>query len=460
VLTRLEVSGFKNLSNVDVRFGPFTCIVGFNAAGKSNLFDAITFLSLLADRPFGEAAELVRGTENERTADPRDLFWNSAENKNPRLKLAAEMIVPSRIEDELGQPATASMTFLRYEIELGYEAASKTSRAGRIVLLSERLGHITQRDASRHLLFPHSPQMFRKEVILGRRSGAEFISTEGDTIQVHADGGSRGKPLPASTTRTSTSVLSTTRTKDSPTILAARREMQQWRRIALEPSAMRSADRFTDSSIVGSDGRHVPAALSRLAQAENRPEALYARVASRLNDLSGLQVSKLWVEEDQVRELLTLRVEENSGNSVPARALSEGTLRFLALCTLLEDSSINGVLCMEEPENGLHPDNVPAMIELLRDIAVDPKLKPGPDNPFRQVIVNTHSPLVVDLVSDDELLIARSSGDSSTGTVSFYSLANTWRAIAHPAFTVGRGALSPYSPPRKGQLAFDMKVAS
>lgn len=60
MLTRLRVSGFKNLVDVDVRFGPFTCVAGPNGVGKSNLFDAIRFLSLLADRPLIEAAQEVR----------------------------------------------------------------------------------------------------------------------------------------------------------------------------------------------------------------------------------------------------------------------------------------------------------------------------------------------------------------------------------------------------------------
>lgn len=47
MLTRLKVSGFKNLVEVDVRMGPFTCIAGVNGVGKSNIFDAIQFLSLL-----------------------------------------------------------------------------------------------------------------------------------------------------------------------------------------------------------------------------------------------------------------------------------------------------------------------------------------------------------------------------------------------------------------------------
>ena len=75
MLIRLKVSGFKNLVDVDVRFGPFTCIAGPNGVGKSNLFDAIRFLSALADRPLMEAALTVRGDENGgRMADVRSLF--------------------------------------------------------------------------------------------------------------------------------------------------------------------------------------------------------------------------------------------------------------------------------------------------------------------------------------------------------------------------------------------------
>jgi AAA15 family ATPase/GTPase len=73
MLTRLKVSGFKNLVDVDVHFGPFTCVAGANAVGKSNLFDAIHFLSALSDRPLIDAALSVRD-EGGRTADVRSLF--------------------------------------------------------------------------------------------------------------------------------------------------------------------------------------------------------------------------------------------------------------------------------------------------------------------------------------------------------------------------------------------------
>ena len=59
MLTRLKVSGFKNLIDVDIPFGPFTCVAGANGTGKSNLFDAIQFLSALANHTLIDAARSV-----------------------------------------------------------------------------------------------------------------------------------------------------------------------------------------------------------------------------------------------------------------------------------------------------------------------------------------------------------------------------------------------------------------
>ena len=57
MLTRLKVTGFKNLVGVHIRFGPFICIAGANGVGKSNLFfDAIVFLGALSDRSRMDAA--------------------------------------------------------------------------------------------------------------------------------------------------------------------------------------------------------------------------------------------------------------------------------------------------------------------------------------------------------------------------------------------------------------------
>lgn len=475
MLTRLEVDGFKNLLDLAVDFGPFTCIAGENGAGKSNVFDAIQFLSLLADRSLMEAAQEVRSTRDERTGDPRDLFWNGYRAPGPTMTLAAEMIVPRDVADDFGQPARASITFLRYELQVGYDAPRGLGRIGRLVLLSESLRHITLGDAPVHLRFPHSATRFRRALVTGRRSGKSFISTErnGDdrTITIHQDGGSRGQPRRASAVRAPTTVVSTVTDADDPTILAARREMQSWRRLSFEPSALRAADRYTDPRAMGADGRHLAATLYRIATTpasgggDAHPEDAYATVASRLSSLSGLAVRDLRVDADDARELLTLHLREAGGIELPARSLSEGTLRYLALCVLLEDVDLSGVLCIEEPENGIQPANVGAMVELLGDLAVDPSMAPGPDNPFRQVIVNTHSPVVVQLVDPADLLyatvatVSRPDGTPAKG-LRLRPFERTWRSAHSTEPPAGRADLLAYlSMPPGAQLALTLRPA-
>jgi predicted ATPase len=118
MLTRLKVTGFKNLVDVDVRFGPFTCIAGANGVGKSNLLDAISFLSALADLTLSEAALSVRDAG--RSDDIRSLFHRAGDRYDSEISLEAEMIVPRQGGDDLGQMAEAAITFLRYSVGLGY----------------------------------------------------------------------------------------------------------------------------------------------------------------------------------------------------------------------------------------------------------------------------------------------------------------------------------------------------
>jgi predicted ATPase len=469
MLTHLEVRGFKNLLDLSVDFGPFTCIAGENGTGKSNVFDAIQFLSLLADMSMMEASQRVRGVHDERLGDPRDLFWNGYRAAERRMSFVAEMIVPRKVEDDFGRPAEPGITFLRYELGIGYEPPGPTEKVGRLRLLREELRHINQRDAPSRLRFPHSLHDFRSAVIKGRRSGTAFISTrvnEGGepVVSIHQDGGSRGQPRPAAASRAPATVISTITSSDDPTALAARREMQSWRRLALEPSALRTSDRYVDPQIMGADGRHSAGALYRVAVSDpgGDPEKVYARTATRLAELAGVDVHRISVEADDVRELMTIYLTERSGLRLPARSLSEGTLRFLALCIMLEDASIQGLLCMEEPENGIHPANLPSMVRLIQDLAVDSMVEPGLDNPFRQVIVNTHSPWVVQLVEPADLLFATTmiskapDGSRSRGLV-LRPYTGTWRARGSDRTAMTKADILSYlTEPPGVQLALDL----
>lgn len=464
MLTRFKVSGFKNLVDVDVRFGPFTCIAGANAVGKSNLFDAIRFFGYLADDTLMNAALAVRAEEG-RTGDIRDLFHRSGNQYDDRMTFEAEMIIPAEGIDDLGQHAKATITFVRYRLELGYRIDYTMPSVGSLELLSEDLEQINLGDAPKHLRFRHNAGAWRKSVIKGRRT-SPFIATsaEGDNrvIKLSQDG-VQGRPKSLLAKNLPRTVLSTVNAAESPTALLARRELQSWRLLQLEPSALRQPDRFTTAPGLSADGAHLPATLDYLARTihtnghTNGNTYIYDQIAARLAELID-DVYEITVDRDQVRELLTLQVTDQSGTVYPARSLSDGTLRFLALAVLNLDPETGGLICMEEPENGIHPERIPAILQLLQDIACDVESPVGYDNPLRQVIVNTHSPAVVNQVPDESLLIASTKEIIRDGQrfrgASFSWLPDTWRSEAEPEIPpVAKGELLSYLNPTGASIA-------
>lgn len=441
MLTRLKVSGFKNLVDVDVRFGAFTCIAGANGVGKSNLFDAIKFLSALADMPLIEAALSIRD-ESGRTTDVRSLFHRVGDRYDDTMSFEAEMIIPRTGVDDLGQAASATMTYLRYSLTLAYRLKAGSQTLGSLEILREDLVHINKGEAFRRLAFAHKPA-WRDSAISGRRQLAPFISTTtadtGTTILLHQDGGGSGRPIPRLAANLPRTVLSASNAAESPTVLLTRREMQSWRLLQLEPSSLRKSDPFTAPARLGSDGSHLAATIYRLGRGSNgRSEGqVYGQLANRLSSLID-DVRTIRVDRDDQRDLLTVQVTGRDGTVHPARALSDGTLRFLALAVIAQDPEMHGVICLEEPENGIHPPRIPGMLQLLKDIAVDVERQVDEDNPLRQVLVNTHSPLVVQQAPDESLLCAGLRETVHDGLrfdrVVFSYLPDTWRAkAAHEA---------------------------
>jgi len=440
MLLRLEVDGFKNLLGVDLRFGAFSCIAGGNGVGKSNVFDAIEFIRMLATRELRDAAASIRDSEGRR-GDIPGLFYSSGTTKLDTMRLAVEMLVAKTGEDALRQQAIATSTLLRYEVVL--RLRNEESESGPIEVMSESLGHITKGRASHHFLFPHSARDWRDPlVVANRRTQHGYLRTAIDdqdrrVIHISQDGQAGrsqqrlAEPLPRT-------VLSSLSSADSATGVIARQEMASWNILQFEPTALRNPDSFHDPTSIAPNGAHVPATLNRLLGNGRASESESAAGTRQriVNRLVGLvqNISDLSVERDEKRELFTILATLRDGTELPARALSDGTLRFLALA-VLEEASQSGLFCLEEPENGIYPDQVSSMLELLQHIAMDPHEAPDDDNALRQVIINTHSPSVVGRVPDDSLIFAnpgvdlsqRHQADDPLPCVTFSALPDTWR---------------------------------
>lgn len=75
--------------------------------------------------------------------------------------------------------------------------------------------------------------------------------------------------------------------------------------------------------------------------------------------------------------------------TIPATRLSDGTLRYLCLLAILCHPNPPPLICIEEPELGLHPDVLPTLAALLKEAAER-----------SQIIITTHSDVLVDAMTD------------------------------------------------------------
>jgi predicted ATPase len=91
--------------------------------------------------------------------------------------------------------------------------------------------------------------------------------------------------------------------------------------------------------------------------------------------------------------------------TVPATRLSDGTLRYLCLLAILCHPNPGPLVCIEEPELGLHPDVLPTLATLLKEASER-----------TQLIITTHSDVLVDALTDmpEAVLVAGRSEHGST----------------------------------------------
>jgi predicted ATPase len=445
MLTRLKVDGFKNLHDVDVQFGLFTCIAGANGVGKSNLFDAITFLSDLASMPIIKACSNVRGTHG-RTSDFASLFFREKGSEDAKIEFLAELIIPSEVVDDFDRKARPTATLVEYTLTLRLNLdAISGSPKDPVYIEKEELRAKPSSEAQKFLQFEGGSELAKNKKIVfgpGPRT-SPFIETDDKgpdiAILLRGDGGGRGNPQRISAHKSPQTVLSGVNLSSHPTALAVRREMQSWRMLQLEPTALRAPDDIFGESSLSPTGEHLPNTLFRLGN--------YGDIANRLADLIP-GVEALDVDTDQTRQQRTLSVTMSDKRPYSASSLSDGTLRFLALAVLSNDPDASGLVCLEEPENGIHPQRIPEMLKLVRELS-DADLSPeelASQTNLRQVIINTHSPLVVAELLDDELLFVETIRLKGQSFANFKPISGTWRTRSptSPLSFITRGELHAY----------------
>ena len=104
-----------------------------------------------------------------------------------------------------------------------------------------------------------------------------------------------------------------------------------------------------------------------------------------------------------VEGTMQVTIQEEAG-IIPATQLSDGALRYLCLLAVLCDPDPGPMVCIEEPELGMHPDIMPIVARMLLDASER-----------TQLVVTTHSEMLVDSMTDHpEAILVACRGSNGT----------------------------------------------
>jgi len=343
----MAIKGFKSLLDVELELPGLAVLAGPNAAGKSNVLDALQTLARAGtQRTLAEAlAAPIRGFPTEAFTLPAGGLPELLELPSASFELEADL--------ELGRSsANGSPERIRYRV--GVEIEPDT---GALSLADEYLTRL------------------KKSWDPKDRPRIEVV--EGELILRRSGGGGRPphEQLGANHTLLSDARLSG---NSYPLFDHARKELSHWRSYYLDPStAMRAAVPPREVLDIGAQGEHIAPFLYGLKVRDRRRFDAVGRALKAVIPAIGT----LDVDLDTKRGTLDIQVEQD-GTTFSSRIVSEGTLRVLGLCAIVLTAE-SGLIAFEEPENGVQPQRLARIAELLASVT----RRSG-----AQIVVTTHSP--------------------------------------------------------------------
>jgi predicted ATPase len=398
MITYIKIKGFKSFDNFEMEFSPFTVIAGANASGKSNLFDVLMLLSRLADPNF-DFQRAFSEAPNQR-GEMIELFTKYTKNHQSEyaseMSFVVEMLIDKNITDKWGRSAELKHTRLRYELNL--KRITNERGFDEIILDNEVLDAIKVKNdewINNHIL-AEQQSAWRPKQKTGRN--IPYIYTEHEknvsTVFMPQDGTTGNKrrfPLNNKATQT---VLSSVDSIDFPHTFAVREEMRSWRFLQLNPDDLRKPTKKQGGiDTLSPSGKNLAGVLYRIKQEDDyNLVAISRKIQKLLPNFIEVDVTENIESKEYVIKLIDIDKQEYS-----SRVLSEGTLRLLALCVMEYDEKHTGLLCFEEPENGIHPFRMATIVAQIKSLCVNFS---DIDSPLRQVIINTHSPVFISALYD------------------------------------------------------------
>jgi len=365
MLTRIQVKGYKSFRSVEINLKPFTTIVGPNNAGKSNLFDLLGLISRVAQKPLEQAFAAHRG-------DAIESFYLAKPDQNPCIEVTLDLDLRG-MRHPYDSSKEVPFPYVRYQLAIESDPTHVL-----LTIKNEKLEDINPEKRKR-----------RKNPFLeiAQENGEQFL-------KVVPERGGKPRQFPLDSQRSVMTVIDDV--EFYPTLCAVQQSFASWRFFHFDPQALREPSPLMNIHQIEPNGRGLSGFLDTLSRTdEKRFRAIEWAICTAIPEVEQIDL----VETGDRRRLIVLRQRENRNHT--ARVISDGTLRFLALAALAYAADPPALVCLEEPENGVHPWRLDFIVKLLRGIARERE-----NEPRAQVLVNSHSPYLVDLLYAEEMVIA------------------------------------------------------
>jgi predicted ATPase len=359
MITSLTIKGYRSLKDVTIPLGPLNVMIGPNGGGKTNIMDV---LALLQEAATGSLSDAI-----DRRGPIRSLLFAGGAKS---IEVAVEISLPPGFRRALRSGAQKT---LRYAVTLA-------PAGGGYYVKSERMW---SDDVRKALGFP---------VFAGRGVLARATQTAAKTFLAEH------QMTPAE--------LALSR-PDSVLSPVARLRLTFLKKVlgravcvyglpdTRTDAPMRQPQVARMESVLKRDSSNLPAVLQLISQSD-RYEHMYEDIESELRAGFPQEFRGLKFPSSGGDGRIAMRWREKAfpDRSFDAYEISDGTINFVRLATLLAGSTTPQVVCIDEPEVGLHPRLIRLVAEMLQANA-------GP----RQFIVATHSPALVDKLNPEEVLV-------------------------------------------------------
>jgi len=365
VITSLRLKDFKNFADETLHIGKFTLIVGANASGKSNIFDAFRFLHGIGR---GYSLAEIAGGKHEAgwkpiRGAPNELVRFRTSEAPPEVRqfsLDVEMIVPAIWQSLLG---TEHKARYRIDIHPEYSSGDRLSVADEALWIDSKEIYTGAIFDDQNILLDRSRPVLTQ--LPPKSQDVDSVAAQ------HTD-------MPAPYIRSH-------RALQSRKVADVVRQFQWVRFFDFSPDRMREPA-FPGQTTLGDSGEYLPTVLREICADPKRESVL----TSWLRGLTPMDVASFEFPADPSGRI-HLVIRETNGAKVSASAASDGTLRFLAMLAALLGDNPSYVYFFEEIENGLHASRLHLLIDLIEGVT---------SNGTKQVIATTHSSDLLSLVRD------------------------------------------------------------